>query len=63
MAQPLQTANGQRHQVRGLCEAARDAFWWISAPLDEFCGARTRRAVGLGMPYRLLRCSKGVGPH
>ena len=55
-------AVGYLHRVEGLREAPQDGFWCFCAPLDEFCGPRTRRAVGLGIAYRLLRRSKGVGP-
>ena len=37
--------------------------WWPTVCRNvEACG-RARRAVGLGIPYRLLSRSKGVGPH
>ena len=56
-------AKRQPRPRRGAHEAARDGFLCFCGPLDEFCGARTRRAVRLGIAYRLLRRSKHVALH
>ena len=62
VAQAARTRIGRRGRVEGVREAARDRFWLLQSS-GRVWWSPDRRAVGLGIAYRLLRHSKVVGPH